>query len=187
VKNRHPGLLATMAATLQEVSGGRLLLGLGAGAKRGTPYAREQEEVGRTADPDPLRRARVETCVTEVRRLWHTPGFLAPDPEPPFVIGVLGPKMAEIAGRVGDGFNTRATHPRLGELVELARDAHARSGRDPAQFLVTVHAAFDEGWLAADSPARTSLATIGLDRLILDMSPPYDRRRIAEAGCLLEG
>jgi alkanesulfonate monooxygenase SsuD/methylene tetrahydromethanopterin reductase-like flavin-dependent oxidoreductase (luciferase family) len=187
VKNRHLGVFATMVATLQEVSGGRLVLGLGAGARRGTPYAREQEAVGRTADPDPLRRAHVETCIREVRRLWQSPGFLAPDPEPPFVIGVLGPKMAELAGRIGDRFNTRATHPHLRELVEFARDAHARSGRDPERFLVTVHTAFDEQWLATDSPARTNLATIGADRLILDMSPPYDRRRIAEAGRLIEG
>ena len=187
VKNRPTGVFAAMAATLQEVSGGRLMLGLGAGAGRGTPYAREQEAVGRTADPDPLRRAHVETCISEVRRLWRTPGFLAPDPEPPFVIGVLGPKMAELAGRVGDGFNTSATHPRLRELVELARDAHARSGRDRERFLVTVHTAFDKRWLAADSSARTSLATIGADRLILDMSPPYDRHRIVEAGRLIEG
>ena len=186
VENRHPGVLAAMAATLQEVSGGHLMLGLGAGAGRGTPYAREQETVGRSADTDPLRRAHVETCMEEVRRLWHHPGFLAPDPEPPFVIGVLGPKMAELAGRVGDGFNTRATHPRLRELVELAREAHARAGRDPDRFLVTVHTAFDERWLAPDSPERASLATIGSDRLILDMSPPYDRHRIAEAGRLLE-
>jgi alkanesulfonate monooxygenase SsuD/methylene tetrahydromethanopterin reductase-like flavin-dependent oxidoreductase (luciferase family) len=187
VKNRHPGVLATMAATLQEVSGGRLMLGLGAGAGRDTPFAREQEAVGRTADPDPLRRAQVERCVQEVRRLWQRSGFLAPDPWPPFVIGVLGPKMAELAGRVGDGFNTTATHPRLRELVEIGRDAHARSGRGPERFLVTVHTAFDERWLARDSPARTQLATIDVDRLILDLSPPYDRRRIAEAGRRLRG
>ncbi len=66
-------------------------------------------------------------------------------------------------------------------------DAHARSGRDPERFLVTVHTAFDERWLAADSPARDGLAAIGADRLILDLSPPYDRRRIAEAGRLLDG
>ena len=130
VANRHPGLLATMAATLQEVSGGRLMLGLGAGGG-GRRYVREQEAIGRTVDPDPLRRSQVETCMQEVRRLWRSPGFLAPDPEPPFVIGVSGPKMAELAGRVGDGLNLRATHPRLGELVELAREAHAGSGRDP--------------------------------------------------------
>jgi alkanesulfonate monooxygenase SsuD/methylene tetrahydromethanopterin reductase-like flavin-dependent oxidoreductase (luciferase family) len=162
------------------------MLGLGAGAARGTPYAREQEVVGRMADPDALRRAHVETCMHEVRRLWRSPGFLTPDPQPPFVVGVLGPKMAEIAGRVGDGFNTQATHPRLRELVDVARGAHARSGRDPEQFLVTVHTAFDERWLAADSPARTDLAAIRADRLMLDLSPPYDRRRIAEAGRLLE-
>src|SRR5205823_9154189 len=127
----------------------------------GTPYAREQEVVGRTADPDSLRRAHVELCIEEVRRLWQTRGFLAPDPEPPFVIGVLGPKMAELAGRVGEGFNTRATHPRLRELVDLAREAHARAGRDPDRFLVTVHTAFDERWLATDSPERANLATIG--------------------------
>src|SRR5579872_3500720 len=42
VANRDPGTLGVMAATLQEVSGGRLLLGVGAGGGRGTPYAAEQ-------------------------------------------------------------------------------------------------------------------------------------------------
>src|SRR5215831_10431523 len=39
VANRHPGLLANMAATIQTVSGGRLLLGIGAGGSKRTPYA----------------------------------------------------------------------------------------------------------------------------------------------------
>ncbi len=39
VANRDAGTLAVMAATLQEVSGGRLLLGIGAGGGRATPYA----------------------------------------------------------------------------------------------------------------------------------------------------
>jgi alkanesulfonate monooxygenase SsuD/methylene tetrahydromethanopterin reductase-like flavin-dependent oxidoreductase (luciferase family) len=186
VQNRHPGVLTTMAATLQEVSGGRLLLGLGAGAGPRTRYAREQAAVGRRVDPDAVRRTQVETCVHEVRRLWGTPGFSEPDPEPPFVIGALGPKMAELAGRVGDGINTQATHPRLGQLVEIARHAHAYSGRDD-QFLVTVHTAFHEQWLRAESPARAGLVALGVDRLILDVSPPYDRRRIADAGRLLDG
>ena len=42
VANRDPGILAVMVATLQEVSDGRLLLGLGAGGGQGTPYAAEQ-------------------------------------------------------------------------------------------------------------------------------------------------
>jgi alkanesulfonate monooxygenase SsuD/methylene tetrahydromethanopterin reductase-like flavin-dependent oxidoreductase (luciferase family) len=187
VKNRHPGVLATMSATLQQVAAGRLILGIGAGAAPGTVYAREQEAVGRAADPDSQRREDVETCIHEVRRLWHSPGFLTPDPEPPFVIAALGPKMADLAGRVGDGFNAPATHPRLRELVERARGAHASAGRDTEPFVVTVHTAFEEQWLVPDSPARARLVSIGVDRLILDLSPPYDHRRIAAAGHLLEG
>jgi len=187
VDNRDPAVLSMMAATLQEVSGGRLLLGLGAGGGPGLGYQREQAAIGRTIDPAPVRRARVETCVQETQRLWHTPGFLEPDPEPPFVISAFGPRMAELSGRVGDGINTRAAHPRRRELIEIARNAHARAGRDPARFLVAIHTPFDERWLAAESPERDELEAIGSDRLILSVTAPYDRQRIAEAGRLLHG
>ena len=52
VANRHPGLLANMAATLQAVSGGRLLLGIGAGGSQRTPYAAEQRAIGQLVERD---------------------------------------------------------------------------------------------------------------------------------------
>jgi alkanesulfonate monooxygenase SsuD/methylene tetrahydromethanopterin reductase-like flavin-dependent oxidoreductase (luciferase family) len=177
VANRHPSVLATMAATLQDISGGRLLLGLGAGGGGGAPFRREDEAIGRPVPPDPVRRAQVEACVGELRRLWSTPGFLQPDPAPPVVIAASGPKMAEVAGRIGDGVNAPVVHPRLRELVAIARDACVGAGRDPDRFFVTVHAAFDERWIDVDSPARAELAALGVDRLILFLGPPFDAVR----------
>jgi alkanesulfonate monooxygenase SsuD/methylene tetrahydromethanopterin reductase-like flavin-dependent oxidoreductase (luciferase family) len=177
VANRDPAVLASMAATLQDVSGGRLLLGLGAGGGAGVSFRREQEAIGRTVPADPVRRAQVEACVEEMRRLWNTPGFLRPDPAPPVVIAAFGPKMAELAGRVGDGINVPALHPHRDDVVATARDACVGAGRDPARFLVTAFSALDERWFDVDSPARAELAALGVDRLILYLGPPFDALR----------
>jgi alkanesulfonate monooxygenase SsuD/methylene tetrahydromethanopterin reductase-like flavin-dependent oxidoreductase (luciferase family) len=53
VANRDAGTLAVMASTLQEVSGGRLLLGVGAGGGRATPYAAGRSQ---SAAPSPTTR-----------------------------------------------------------------------------------------------------------------------------------
>ena len=186
VANRAPGVLANMAATLQGISGGRLLLGLGAGGSRRTPYATEQAAIGQPVDADAVRAQRVIDAIALIRQLWRgESGFLRPDPPPPIIVGGFGPRMAAIAGRHGDGFNTQAFHPKLGDLVRRARDGHAASGRDASPFIVTVFAGLEDGWLRPDSPARRRLAQSGVERLILLVAPPFDVGEIRAAGRLL--
>jgi alkanesulfonate monooxygenase SsuD/methylene tetrahydromethanopterin reductase-like flavin-dependent oxidoreductase (luciferase family) len=170
VANRDPGTLAVMAATLQEVGGGRLLLGIGAGGGTDTPYAAEQEALGRMVAGGKARRGAVEAAIERVRAVWTgsfggAGGFLRPDPPPPVIVGGFGPKMAELAGRLGDGMNVPAG-PRLRDLIEIARGAHARAGRDPATFIVT----------ASGDPSpreRDRLVGLGVDRVIVYIRSPY--------------
>jgi alkanesulfonate monooxygenase SsuD/methylene tetrahydromethanopterin reductase-like flavin-dependent oxidoreductase (luciferase family) len=193
VGNRHPGLLANMAATIQQVSRGRFVLGLGAGGNRKLPYAAEQEMLGIEIDPDAARAQRVVEAIEVLRRLWRgdagdftgehyrlvkPSGYLRPDPPPLIVVAGFGPRMAEIAGRCADGFNTQARHPQLNELVSRAREAHAKAGRDPARFLVSVFGAFQEAWLRPDSNHRVAMARVGVDRMMMLLEPPYDLARI---------
>jgi alkanesulfonate monooxygenase SsuD/methylene tetrahydromethanopterin reductase-like flavin-dependent oxidoreductase (luciferase family) len=196
VNTRHPGILANMAATLQQVSGGRVLLGLGAGGNRRTPYPVEQEALGLAVEPDAVRAARVAEAIEVMRRLWRgeessfdgahyrlvrPSGYLRADPPPPVIVGGFGPRMAGIAGRVADGFNTQAGHPKLAELVGVAREAHAAAGRDAERFSVSVFAGLRDPWLRRDSPQRAALERLGVDRLILLLEPPYDLTRIRAA------
>jgi alkanesulfonate monooxygenase SsuD/methylene tetrahydromethanopterin reductase-like flavin-dependent oxidoreductase (luciferase family) len=170
VANRDAGTLGVMAATLQEISGGRLLLGLGAGGGSETPYAAEQHAFGRDVPGDAVRRNRVERTVSVLRAVWSgtvagVGGFLRPDPPPPIVIGGFGPKMAALAGRVGDGLNV-PNGPRLSGLLATARAARESAGRGDSPFLVTV---------SSDLRPRSlsQLEELGVDRAVVFVSGPF--------------
>jgi alkanesulfonate monooxygenase SsuD/methylene tetrahydromethanopterin reductase-like flavin-dependent oxidoreductase (luciferase family) len=171
VANRDAGTLAVMAATLQHLSGGRLLVGVGAGARSGSPYASEQEALGRRLPSDGERRDRVEQTINMLRRVWTgtvppATGFLRPEPIPPIVVAAAGPKMAELAGRVGDGICVPVGST-MTELIALAGRARARSGRDPGRLLVT---ALMTSWPGRAQPPVGA----GIDRLIIYVRPPFD-------------
>ncbi len=195
VANRRPGVLAVMAATLQAVTAGRLILGLGAGGGTNTPYHREQAALGGAAPGDAFRRQQVVDTIAVCRQVWtgrtsptdlpstdlgRGSGFLVPEPAPPIVVGGFGPRMAELAGANADGFNTQAGHPRLDRLAEIARTAAAErsdgaagaDGGDRPPFEVSGFAGLDPRWIER--------ADGRLDRLVLlhrpsDGTAPIER------------
>jgi len=200
VANRHPVLVATQAATLQEMSGGRVLLGMGAGGGPRTPYAAEQRALGWEVPADPARRNQLAEAVAVMRQVWTgatetfdgrhyqlgaASGFPRPEPPPPIVVGAFGPKMATLAGRIGDGINVQAFNPRIEDLIGLARRARIEAGGNADDFLVTAFAGLDQRWLDQGSAERSRLRRLGVDRLILVVDPPYDADEIRAAGRLM--
>ncbi len=183
VANRPAGTLAVMAATLQHVSGGRLLLGIGAGGGRDTPYASEQLALGREVGGDIRRRRQVEETIATLRQVWSgarngVGGFLQPNPPVPIIVGGFGPKMAELAGRLADGVNIPANAV---DLIAVAQAARQSGGAVDEPFLITGSVGFSEALLQKNGPSLERFSAAGFDRLILGVRPPYPLDRIRSA------
>jgi alkanesulfonate monooxygenase SsuD/methylene tetrahydromethanopterin reductase-like flavin-dependent oxidoreductase (luciferase family) len=125
---------------------------------------------------DATRRSTVEATIATLRQVWSgstggATGFLRPEPPPPVIVGGFCPKMAALAGRLGDGINAPGG-PSLPRLLDIARQAHADSGRDPAECTVTT----------SGTPGDQRLALLGVDRVLTMIHPPYLRsvERLAE-------
>lgn len=173
IANREPALLASAAASVQAISGGRFTLGIGAGSAPGTHFGSEHEALGIPLAPTPeLRHAALLAQLDVIDQLWSPDrparfaGMALPDPRPPIVIGVNSVALARLAGEYADGVNVRLSHPRARAVLEAAREA---AGDRP--FVVTAWTHWERELTDAGSPAFQHHASY-LDRLILsDLGP----------------
>ena len=161
---RNPALLAKMADTLDEVSGGRVVLGLGSGVParddswRAYGYPAERH-VGRYAESvEVTARMLREPSVTFAGAHVRTDGAVilprGPRPEGlPVWVAALGERTAEVAARWGDAANVNTALCTTADVTAIRATmdrACETVGRDPGTLPIT-------GWsrlsLAADGTA----------------------------------
>lgn len=143
---RNPAMLAKMAATLQDLSHGRLILGLGGGSS--------DEGIAAFGIRVPTPRAKIdglEEAVRIIRGVWSEPGFSYEgaiystaganiDPKPrdpiPIWLGTFGERGLAVTGRVGDGWIPSlemAPPERASVMRERIITAAREVGREPEE------------------------------------------------------
>jgi 5,10-methylenetetrahydromethanopterin reductase len=107
--SRHPALIASAMATLDELSGGRAVLGLGAGGtnhralaiERTAPVSALREAIGLVRALWAGESATVEGRVVRAREAQLD--FDAPRARLPVYVGARGPRVLQLAGELADG------------------------------------------------------------------------------------
>ncbi|CAN5737870.1 LLM class F420-dependent oxidoreductase [soil metagenome] len=197
---RNPALLAKMATTLDTITNGRLILGVGAGWHEpefdgfGLPF---DHRVSRFEEALQIIRPLLrEGSVSFAGRYHHADSceILPRGPRaagPPILVGAFGPRMMRLTARYADQWTIDWLGPpvRVREQLGRVHDACRAEGRDPATLTITggVTVAYPDlgelpGWMSAPESYLTGDAHalgrqlaayghLGVDHLITNLYP----------------
>lgn len=200
VNNRNPALVAKMATTLDQISGGRLEFGIGAG---GTNRAQDQKNLGYEYEFDaygisfPMRAStrieKLDEGLEIMKRMWTQEratfqgkhysvrnAICLPKPvqkpyPPIWIGGMTGSRIVKAIAKHADGWNimrsSTVEHYRAGK--KLLSIACAKIGRDPDQIKISMPVS---GSLEECTQKLRQFADEGLDSAIL--RPPKNQETV---------
>jgi alkanesulfonate monooxygenase SsuD/methylene tetrahydromethanopterin reductase-like flavin-dependent oxidoreductase (luciferase family) len=166
VPYRAPAMVAKMAETLDRLSGGRLILGLGGGSADD-----EHRAFGLGVRSPKDKTDGLEEALTIIRGLWSERSFtfsgrlyqteaaeLEPKPERPIPIwlGTFAPRALAVTGRLADGWIPSLGYASPDEVVvmrERVLRAAEESGRDPAEITCAYNVEVRVDERAASAPS----------------------------------
>ncbi len=165
----HPVWTASAIATLDEISGGRAILGIGAGDRatlegvgikweKPLTSVKEAVEIMRKLLAGEKIKLEGEAFMVAKARLNYKPSRV-----PPIYVGAQGPKMLEVAGMVGDGVLINASNPKdFEDAVKYIKAGAEKAGKDPSKIDVVAYTCFsvDEDSAAAKEAAKPIVAFI---------------------------
>ena len=187
---RNPAVLAKTATTVDIISGGRLILGIGGGW-----FEREHEAFGVPFPSVGERLGRLDESLTLIKQLWtqDTSNYAgkyyqlqdAPflpksvqNPHPPILVGASGEKVAlGIVARHADMWNTFGSPEVFRHKIARLTEHCQRIGRDPD----TIEKSVLVTGMFAPAEAHTQVeeyVAAGVTHIIFSVSAPQDRQAI---------
>jgi len=160
---RNPDLLADMARTIDHLSGGRFILGIGAGW-----FQRDYREYGYDFGTTGSRLKLLEHSLQRIKRRW---AYLNPPPlgRLPILIGGGGEKVTlRLTAEYADMWNTFPPASVYAHKMRVLDEWCAKLGRDPAQIERTAEVRPDQ------MREVEGLLKAGAQHLIMEIGEPFD-------------
>jgi F420-dependent oxidoreductase-like protein len=193
---RHPAVIANMAAAVDNISGGRLVLGIGAGWQRNehVAYGLELGTIAERLDRfeescaviSSLLRERRTTFNGSYYRVVEAPNQPAPvQARLPLIIGGGGEKRTlRIAARYADIWNSWSTPDVLARKARALHRHCQEIGRDPGEIRISTQAPLflstDKTWLATKRNIAPGRSMVGTPSEVTDIVHRYRDAGAAE-------